>query len=140
MCRAHTGSTPLVPPIVVNCPSTRTMSHVAGEASPATSGTPRPLKPGAGDGGTPAFACHGGNANCRLTPPPVAPSPGSFHTTSLLMVVPVDDRFVPPHPRTKLLEAGKSTWGWPSCTPSLEPLFPAAQHTVTPRAAASWNA
>src|SRR5579864_2828010 len=111
---AQSGATALVPPITVDTPSTRTAYPVVGEASPATSGIPRPLKPAVGEGGTPAFACHDGNGNCWLIPPPVAPSPGSFHTTSLMMSVPDDDSRVPPHPSAKGLEAGKSTWGRPS--------------------------
>ena len=47
---------------------------------------------------------------------------------------------VPPQARTWGLEAGKSTWFWPSVTPSVEPLSPAATVMVMPRAAADWQA
>ena len=73
-------------------------------------------------------------------PPPVAPSPGSFQTTSLKIFVVVAFSLVPPQASTLGLEAGKSTWAWPSSTPSLEPLSPAATQMVMPSAAAAWNA
>ena len=44
---------------------------------------------------------------------------------------------VPPQPSAYGLEAGKSTCCWPSLTPSVLPLSPAATHTVMPSAAAS---
>jgi hypothetical protein len=47
---------------------------------------------------------------------------------------------VPPHASEYGLEAGKSTWSAPSLTPSLEPLSPAATHTLTPTAAADCSA
>ena len=71
-------------------------------------------------------------------PPPVAPpSVPSFQTTSLEIVVPLAFNRVPPHARTLGLEAGKSTWAWPSLTPSLDPLSPAATVMVIPNAAAA---
>src|SRR5271154_6609871 len=77
-------------------------------------------------------------------PPPVAPSllACSFHTTSLVMVLPEAASCVPPQASTLGLEAGKSTWFRPSggVTPSVEPLSPAATQMVKPIAAADWNA
>src|SRR5271170_1867478 len=75
-------------------------------------------------------------------PPPVAPSlfASSFHTVSLLMVLPEATRRVPPHASTCGLDAGKSTWFRPSVAPSVDPSSPAATQTVTPMAAADWNA
>jgi hypothetical protein len=56
------------------------------------------------------------------------------------MVVPDTVSLVPPQPSANGLDAGKSTCGLPSVTPSAEPLSPAAQQTVTPRLAAAWKA
>ena len=112
---------------------------------PATSGTPRPPEPPEPDpptrAGTPAVAWKGGRANWSLTPPPPAPSFAavSFQTTSEV-IVPVDRSamsLVPPQDSACGLEAGKSTWTWPSVTPSPLPLSPAATHTVMPSTAAS---
>src|SRR5271170_1208345 len=82
----HRGATALVPPIVICFPSTTTSYPVSGEASPETSGTPRPvLAPGLAEGGTPAAACQDGKGKSALTPPPVAPPLGkSSHTTWLV--------------------------------------------------------
>ena len=44
---------------------------------------------------------------------------------------------VPPQASAFGLEAGKSTWTWPSVPPSPLPLSPAATHTLMPSAAAS---
>src|SRR5580700_7892813 len=128
---------------------------VVGSAFPATSGTPRPPAPlpdappdelppdevPPARAGTPALACHAGTANWSLTPPPPAPSldASSFQTTSEL-TAPVDgsaSSLVPPQPSAYGLDAGKSACCWPSVTPSVLPLSPAAAHTVMPRAAAS---
>ena len=83
-----------------------------------------------------------GSGKTSLMPPPVAPSlfASSFHTVSLLMLLPEATNFVPPQASTLGLEAGKSTWFSPSVTPSVEPSSPAATQTVTPMAAAAWNA
>src|ERR1019366_3195204 len=115
---------------------------VAGSASPATSGTPRPLKlPGFFEGGTLAFACQVGMAKVSLTPPPVAPPlDPSFQTTSLEIEPPLTPRRVPPQASENGLDAGKSTWSWPSPTPSSDPLSPQATHTVTPIADAACSA
>jgi hypothetical protein len=48
---------------------------VAGSASAATSGTPRPGRPVSACPGTPAADWYAGSGNVRLTPPPVAPRP-----------------------------------------------------------------
>src|ERR1700731_2726568 len=56
------------------------------------------------------------------------------------MVAPLACRLVPPQARMWGLEEGKSAWFWPSVTPSLEPLSPAAAVMVIPRAAADWQA
>src|SRR5690349_21298758 len=94
--------------------------------------------PSLADGGTWASVCQVGRAKVSLTPPPVAELVGlSFHTTSLVTVVPDPSSRVPPHPSTYWLEAGKSTCALPSPTASPEPLSPAAQQTVTPNAAAA---
>ena len=66
-----------------------------------------------------------------LTPPPLPLQAASPLGSS---------RVVPPQPVTNGLEAGKSTWFWPSVAPSLEPLSPEAAKTVTPSAVASSNA
>src|SRR5262249_7153528 len=93
------------------------------------------------EAGTCAFPCQSGSGNTSLTPPPVAPPLApAFQTTSLLIALPLTSRCVPPHARTYRDAAGKSTCAWPSLTPSPEPLSPEAQQTVTPSAAASWNA
>src|ERR1700728_4111895 len=47
---AHSGATALVPPITVCWPSMSTWYPVSGSALPATSGTPRPVPPAAGQG------------------------------------------------------------------------------------------
>jgi hypothetical protein len=83
---------------------------------------------------------YAGSAKKPLTPPPVALLLPSFHTTSELIVLPVASSLVPPQPRANGLDAGKSTCTLASFTPSAEPLSPLAQHTVTPIAAAAWNA
>src|SRR5580700_1248243 len=142
MSADHSGATALVPPIAPVCPSTRVVYPVAGSASPATSGTPRPTRPpGFADGGTPAPVCHVGSANESLMPPPVAPPcVPSFHTVSVPTAFAVMCSVVPPHDRTCGLELGKSTCASPSLKPSLEPLSPEAMHTVTPSVAASANA
>jgi len=113
---------------------------VVGEASPATSGTPRP--PALPEGlGTLAFCCQVGSAKTLLTPPPLAPPCApSFQTTSLVMVVPLPTSFVPPHPSTCGLDAGKSTLLPPLVTPSLDPLSPEATVMVIPNAPADAQA
>src|SRR5882724_4151685 len=121
-------------------PSTRMTYPVAGSASPATSGTPRPPV-GMSGFGTFTPACQVGKGNTLLTPPPVAPPCGcAFHTVSSEMLEPLPTRLVPPQARTCGLEAGKSTWFFPSLTPSDEPSSPAAAVMVTPSAAADWQA
>src|SRR5262249_31174722 len=62
-----------------------------------------------------------------------------FHTVSELMTPATGSalRLVPPQASACGLEAGKSACGWPSLTPSLLPLSPAATVTVTPRATPS---
>jgi hypothetical protein len=75
--------------------------------------------------------CHTGLWNTALKPPPVAPSPGSFHTTSPVIAEFATVMLVPPQPTTWGLEAGKSAW-LPGCCAcpggkSLAPLSPAAQ-------------
>src|ERR1700735_863958 len=77
-----------------------------------------------------------------LTPPPVAPSllASSFQVTSAVIFVPDKLNRVPPQPRMKGLDAGKSTVGWLSEEPPVEPLSPEAARTVTPMVAASWQA
>src|SRR2546427_12852932 len=113
MSPAHRGATALVPPMTVSMPSARTSYPVAGSASPATSGTPRP-PPAAGAGGTSAADCQIGLAKMRLTPPPVAPPVGpSFHTTSLDSDDPDAVTLVPPHARANGLAAGKTTTSRP---------------------------
>ena len=111
-------------------------------ASPATSGTPRPVSavvPALGTGGRQAL-CQAGTAKVVLTPPPLAPPwVPSFHTTSCVMVCPDAVSLVPPHASTYGLEAGKSTT-LPPPTPSLEPLSPEATQTVTPIVAAACSA
>src|SRR3954465_15433595 len=100
------------------------------------SGTPRPVAP-PGRGGTLAVACQAGRGNAALTPPPVALFGPSFQTTSSSIApAPSAVTLVPPQARTNGLEAGKSTWAWLSPAPSLDPLSPAAAHTVMPIAAA----
>jgi hypothetical protein len=47
---AQSGATALVPPMTMLAPSTRIWYPVAGSASPATSGTPRPPCPPSGGG------------------------------------------------------------------------------------------
>src|SRR3954453_9949898 len=47
---------------------------------------------------------------------------------------------VPPQETALGAEAGKSTCGLPSLTPSAEPSSPDAARTVTPSAAADWKA
>src|SRR5580693_2177444 len=96
---AHSGATALVPPITPDCPSTSVSYPVVGSASPATSGTPRPTFPPVfADGGTPALLWYEGRGNTSLTPPPVAPSlfASSFHTVSLLILLPDATSCVPP--------------------------------------------
>src|SRR5438874_543268 len=139
---AQSGATALVPPITNSCPSTRTAYPVTGSASPATSGTPRPFRPpGFFETGTPAAAWYAGTPKTSLTPPPVALVAGfSFQTVSLVMAAPAPTSFVPPQPSANGLEAGKSACCFPSAAPSPEPPSPDAQQTVTPRAAAVWNA
>src|SRR5256885_2621621 len=92
--------------------------------------------------GTAMPCCQAGRANTVLTPPPVAPSLAlvSFHTTSLAIDAPLAVSLVPPHASAYGLEAGKSTCGWPSLSPSPQPLSPAATVTGTPSAAASSSA
>ena len=70
----------------------------------------------------------------------MAPSPGSFQTTSLTIVVPLAFSVVPPQSSALGLEPGKLTWASPLVTPLLEPLSPAAMQTDMPTVAASWNA
>src|SRR5580704_2034613 len=131
---AHNGATALVPPITMALPSTRILYPVSGDASPATSGTPRPFEDPL------RFACQLGCGNTVLKPPPVAPPCGwSFQTTSLEIVDPLPARRVPPQASTCGLEAGKSTWFLPSLTPSEDPLSPDATVMVTPSAAADWQ-
>jgi len=127
---AHKGATALVPPTTVLVPSTRIWYPVAGSASPATSGTPRPPWPPSG-GGTGTLDCHGGLSKTALTPPPLP-----FQAVSPLG----SSRVVPPQPVTKGLEAGKSTWFRPSVAPSLDPSSPEAAKIVTPSAAPSAKA
>src|SRR6267154_1229399 len=138
---AQRGATALVPPMTMLLPSTRMTKPVAGSASPATSGTPRPPA-GLVGFGTPAPACQEGRGKTLLTPPPVAPSllVSSFQTISEEMVEPLPSSLVPPQESTCGLEAGKSTWFWPPVTPSVEPLSPAAAVIVMPRTAADWHA
>src|SRR5580700_2697162 len=138
---AQSGATALVPPITVCWPSTSTLYPVAGSASPATSGTPRPTNP-FGAFGTFAPCWKLGSANASLTPPPVAPSfdASSFQVCSLLIEEPESVSFVPPQPTRKGLDAGKSTVGFPLVLPSDEPLSPDAASTVTPIVEASWHA
>src|SRR5271166_3585710 len=65
---AHRGGTALVPQMVMDWPSTWIVWPVAGSASPATSGTPRPTGPaGLTAGGTPAFSWYEGRPKIRLT-------------------------------------------------------------------------
>src|ERR1700761_2215607 len=72
-------------------------------------------------------------------PPPVPELP-SFHTVSAVMA-PFDTvMFVPPQPLAQGLEAGKSTCAFPSLTPSVARLSPAATKTDTLTEAASWSA
>src|SRR5579871_5555991 len=71
-------------------------------------------------------------------PPPVPLLP-SFHTTSLVIVVPLTEMAVPPQPAAQGLEAGKSTCASPSVTPSVARLSPAATNTETPTVEASWS-
>src|ERR1039458_3198836 len=139
---AHSGATALVPPTVPCCPSARIWYPVAGSALPATSGTPRPIRPpGFTEGGTLALACQVGRSMLSLMPPPVAPPLGpSFQTVSLVMLVPEDFGVVPPRASTKALEAGKSQWARPSSTWSREPSSPAAQQIVTPMAGGAGKA
>src|SRR5574337_1810548 len=137
---AHSGATALVPPMTRLCPSTRTSYPVAGSASPPTSGTPRPCWLDPATGGTFAAAWYAGGGKKTLTPPPVALSVPSFHTVSDAIDAPDAISLVPPQPSAYGLDAGKSTCGLPSATPSPEPLSPAAQQTVTPIVAAAWNA
>src|SRR5262245_28867673 len=103
------------------------------------------------DGGMPVALWYIGTGKKSLTPPPVALRSGSsFQTPSEVIVVPEPINFVPPQHRTKGLEPGKSAWAKPSGTApncanwsgfsSPDPASPAAQHMVTPRAAAVWNA
>src|SRR5262249_23171953 len=93
------------------------------------------------DTGTCAFFWKAGSAKTSLMPPPVAPPEAPpFHATSPDNVPCALATCVPPHASTCGLELGKSTCACPSVTPSLEPVSPDAQHTVTPSAAASWNA
>src|SRR5579863_9724976 len=138
---AQSGATALVPPITPDCPSTSVTYPVVGSASPETSGTPRPPFGLAGDG-TFAPLCQLGKGKTSLTPPPVAPSllASSFHAVSLVILPPAACKVVPPQASTLGLDAGKSTWFDPSLTPSVEPLSPLAIQTVTPIAAAAWNA
>src|SRR5262245_19602274 len=87
----------------------------------------------------PVALWYAGTGKKSLTPPPVALSADSFQTTSLEIVFPEAVSSVPPQPKTKGLDAGKSTCAFPSSTPSPEPLSPDAQQTVTPKAAAVCN-
>ncbi len=64
----------------------------------------------------------------------------SFQTVSELMVELVAIRLVPPQASTQGLDAGKSTWGARSDSPSEEPLSPDATQTEMPNKAASWKA
>src|ERR1700749_2196556 len=142
MSAAHSGATALVPPTTVDVPPMIPWSPVSGEASPATSGTPRLVSAAFPPEVRVALSpfCQTGTANTALTPPPPAPpwSP-SFHTTSSATPFAFAVRLVPPHASTYGLDAGKSTWFLPSWAPSLEPLSPDATHTVTPIAAADCN-
>jgi hypothetical protein len=55
-------------------------------------------------------ACHVGNGNWTLNPPPVAPPCApSFHTVSLVMTPLALCRLVPPQARICGLDAGKSS-------------------------------
>src|SRR6202034_1195047 len=139
---AQRGATALVPPTTPCCPSTRMSNPVSGSATPATSGTPRPvvLTVPVGEG-TAMFAWYLGFEKWELTPPPVAPpSAPSFQTVSDLILPFEPKSLVPPQARTHGLDAGKSTCTPPSGSPSEEPLSPDATHTEIPRSAASWNA
>src|ERR1700751_49482 len=84
MSPAHSGATADVPPIGCRWPSTTTRYPVTGSALPATSGTPRPVRPPPAGVGTPAFAWQDGRGKVSEIPPPPAPSlfASSFHTTS----------------------------------------------------------
>ena len=112
---------------------------MSGSAFPATSGTPRPDAP-AGPEADAGARLPSWQGNWALTPPPPAPPPlPSFHTVSA-EITPVAGsacRLVPPQPSACGLDAGKSTCGWPSVTPSPLPLSPDATQTVTPSATAS---
>src|ERR1017187_509067 len=116
-------------------PSTSTWYPDSGSASPETSGKPRPPPEG---GVKPALACHEGNGNCTLNPPPVAPPCAPpFQTVSLAIVELALCRLVPPQARMCGLEDGKSTLFPPPLTPSLEPSSPDAAQILTPSRAAS---
>src|SRR5580698_6231493 len=118
---AHSGATALVPPTTCGCPSAMIWYPVSGSAFPATSGTPRPAACEVpAETGTPAVACHEGTGKASLTPPPPAPPPDpSFHTVSDEMTpAAVATRLVPPQASACGDEAGKSTCGCPSVTPS----------------------
>ena len=114
---------------------------MAGSASAATSGTPRPTNP-LGAVGTPASFWKLGRANASLTPPPVAPSPfaSSFQVVSLAIVLPARVSVVPPHPIAPGADAGKSTSRAPEVDPSVAPWSPAATRIVIPIVAASSKA
>jgi hypothetical protein len=81
---------------------------VAGSASAATSGTPRPGRPVSACPGTPAADWYAGSGNVRLTPPPVAPRPLPLPPQTVSLVGSTDS-VVPPQPSTPGLAAGKST-------------------------------
>src|SRR6185437_13806801 len=139
MKAAQSGATALVPPTTPSCPSTITAYPVSGSATPATSGTPRPVVFTVPAGlGTCTVDCYAGFEKCALTPPPVAPPRvPSFQTVSDLRVPSLAINLVPPQESIQGLEAGKSTWLCPSVSPSDEPLSPDAAHTLIPSKAAS---
>src|SRR5262249_55243796 len=107
---AHNGATALVPPIVVVVPFNTMAYPLAEAASPQTSGTPRLTWPSLTLTGRVTPCWKAGTAKRSLIPPPVPhPVEPSFHTTSLLIVLPMVSRSVPPQPIIHGLDAGNWT-------------------------------
>src|SRR3979490_787133 len=114
---------------------------VAGHTGHTPAGAAARAGPPPAGGGTPADVGKAGTGKVGLTPPPVAPPLGLFHTFSAVMVVGgVASGRVPPQAGACGLERASWAGCGPSVWPSVLPLSPLAAHTVTPSAAASAKA
>src|SRR6202035_5628744 len=131
---ANKGATALVPPTTSDDPCTKISYPELGSASPATSGTIRPVPAVVPVGGAGAPICQLCVGKIVEYPPPV-PSPSvcpglSFHTVSCVVVF-----NVPPQPTTCGHDEGASTLAGVD-PPSLESLSPDAAKTAMPNGVA----